>query len=240
MVRRRCIEAVLALALSVAVVPAMAQQAASANTENSRKVAVEKTAENKTAQPQFIQGLEIPASNTKTVKHSSEQVSSVLDKLNSLKDVTTPLYTAFDLPNMMIDKFAASMGVDTKSVNNFSLYGFINDWLGVRYRMGGTSKKGVDCSAFVQKLYSQVFGVDLVRTSREQFFSCRYVKNVDELKEGDLVFFKTSGKGLVTHVGVYLQNNRFVHASSSSGVMISSLLDNYWVKRYVGGGKIQP
>ena len=91
--------------------------------------------------------------------------------------------------------------------------------------MAVTSRDGIDCSAFAFLLLSSVYGVtSLPRTSKEQYEACRHISR-DELQEGDLVFFHTlTGKKHrgVTHVGVYLRNNKFIHASVS-GVMISDL-----------------
>lgn len=121
--------------------------------------------------------------------------------------------------------------------NGNHLYSFIEDWYGVPYRYGGTCRTGIDCSAFVKELYSDVYGAQIKRTSREQFAISNLVKSKKELKEGDLVFFKIRSKN-ITHVGVYLHNGKFVHASRSKGVVISSLDDSYWSKYYAGGGRI--
>lgn len=142
--------------------------------------------------------------------------------------------------NTLQSKYAALLGVLPQAINNFSLYGFIEDWYGVRYRLGGSDKNGIDCSAFVQRLYENVFCINLVRTAFQQFKNCKMVWNTDSLEEGDLVFFHTRGRKRITHVGIYLANNYFVHASSSQGVIISSLTDRYWSRFYAGAGKIKP
>lgn len=135
-------------------------------------------------------------------------------------------------------KYAAILGVLPQTIKNFTLYNFVEEWYGVRYRMGGDSKNGIDCSAFVRRLYENVFCTNLVRTAFEQFNTCQFVKSLDSVKEGDLVFFKTKGNR-ITHVGIYLMNDFFVHASSTRGVMISSLNDEYWGRRYAGAGIIK-
>lgn len=137
----------------------------------------------------------------------------------------------------LLSKYASMMGLSDEMVNNYMLYRFIDDWYGVSYRYGGTDKSGIDCSAFVQKMYQDVYCTDLVRTAREQFHNCKIVWDKDNLNEGDLVFFRTRGKR-ISHVGIYLADDFFVHASSSSGVMISNLSDAYWSRRYAGAGKI--
>lgn len=103
------------------------------------------------------------------------------------------------------------------------------DWKGVRYRLGGTSKRGIDCSAFVQTTFREQFGLDLPRSTYEQEDTGKSI-NRGKLRAGDLVLFGAGSTG--RHVGIYLGNDNFVHASTSSGVMISNLNDNYWKKRY--------
>lgn len=96
-------------------------------------------------------------------------------------------------------------------------------------------KKGIDCSGFTKQLYSQVFNLDIKRSSRDIFSMVNPVKK-DELKEGDMVFFKIRSRS-ISHVGIYLGNNRFAHASSK-GVAVSSLDDAYWSRYYYKGGRV--
>ncbi|CAX60540.1 bifunctional murein DD-endopeptidase/murein LD-carboxypeptidase [Erwinia billingiae] len=103
------------------------------------------------------------------------------------------------------------------------------DWKGVRYRLGGTSKRGIDCSAFVQTTFREQFGLDLPRSTYEQEDTGKSI-NRGKLRPGDLVLFRAGSTG--RHVGIYLGNDNFVHASTSSGVMISNLNDSYWKTRY--------
>ncbi|MBS1783342.1 MAG: C40 family peptidase [Bacteroidetes bacterium] len=135
-------------------------------------------------------------------------------------------------------RYAALLDVVPYAISNFPLYEFIDRWYGVRYQLGGSNLNGIDCSAFVQRLYEQVFCANLVRTAMEQFHNCRLLKDTANLKEGDLVFFHTRGRKRITHVGIYLANGFFVHASSSQGVMISSLREQYWSRYFAGGGKV--
>ena len=104
-------------------------------------------------------------------------------------------------------------------------------WKGVKYRMGGMSKKGIDCSGFVYRTFKDKMLVNLPRTTTLQS-QVGYEINKSELRPGDLVFFKT---GLIfkdNHVGVYMGRNRFLHASTSRGVMISKLSNPYWKDAY--------
>ncbi len=133
-------------------------------------------------------------------------------------------------------KYAMLLDVDVEALKNIPLLASIENWWGTRYRLGGTSKKGIDCSAFTGSLLMAVYGFAAPRTAREQYKATEHIKK-DKLKEGDLVFFNTHGG--VSHVGLYLENNYFVHASSSEGVTISNLDDHYYAKRFVCGGRVE-
>lgn len=145
-------------------------------------------------------------------------------------------------------KYANILGITAAAslIHNLPLYNFIEEWYGVPYQYGGNDKSGIDCSAFVQRMYENVFCMNMVRTAFEQFRECDLVESTENLREGDLVFFYTVSrsrkskkvKRRISHVGVYLANDYFVHASSSSGVMISSLKDSYWSRKFAGAGQI--
>lgn len=105
-------------------------------------------------------------------------------------------------------------------------------WLGVPYRYGGTDYSGVDCSGFVQFVYGKTFDIRLPRTTEEMFDAGYFVRNA-AYNCGDLLFFKNvRGRG-VDHVGIYIGNNKFIHASSSQGVTISNLEDDYYQEHFV-------
>ncbi|MFT4024357.1 MAG: NlpC/P60 family protein [Flavihumibacter sp.] len=131
-------------------------------------------------------------------------------------------------------KYAVLMNQNVEDLWNTELLQFIDDWYGTRYRFGGNSRDGIDCSAFTCQLSSAMFNKTLPRTSREQYDRCQHIPN-SQLQTGDLVFFKNHGG--VSHVGVYLLNNKFVHASTSAGVTISDLNEEYYRKRYMGAGR---
>jgi len=132
-----------------------------------------------------------------------------------------------------IDDFGRMLDVDASRLKNRELYSFILEWYGTPYQFGGQTMKGIDCSGFANVLYKDVYKIQLPRTSKDIAENIKR-KYTDELKEGDLVFFSFGKSGEVNHVGVYLHNNRFVHASTSKGVIISDLTEpwygNYLVK----------
>src|ERR1700754_5309190 len=127
------------------------------------------------------------------------------------------------------------MGVALSATSNMKLFHFVYDWIGTPYRFGGSSRNGIDCSAFTKELYSQVFNMDIQRSSRDIFSMVSPVRK-DDLKEGDLVFFKIHSRR-ISHVGIYLGNNRFAHASSR-GVAINSLDDAYYSRYVYRGGRL--
>ena len=106
---------------------------------------------------------------------------------------------------------------------------YYQNWRGTPYRMGGGNKRGVDCSAFVQNAYQDVYRISLPRTTDAQEDQGRRVLRRN-LREGDLVFFKTGW--FRRHVGIYVGDQRFIHASPTAGVTQSSLKNGYWDKHY--------
>lgn len=116
-----------------------------------------------------------------------------------------------------------------------SLMESFENWKGTKYKWGGDSKKGIDCSALTRRIYDEVFNFPLRRVSIEQVQQGTKIKK-DELKPGDIVFFRP--KNRVNHVGVYVGNSLFINASSSQGVVISSLDNSYWKKYFKYGVRI--
>jgi cell wall-associated NlpC family hydrolase len=134
-----------------------------------------------------------------------------------------------------VDQAAAEVARKTGKVTGDKSWDeVIAPWLGTPYKYGGSSKSGIDCSAFVGALYKEKLGKSLPRTSREQFAQG---SSVGSPQVGDLVFCKESTNAQVSHVGLFVGNNNFVHASSSAGVTVSSLSDSYWKPRYAGARK---
>lgn len=132
-------------------------------------------------------------------------------------------------------KYAQLLNVEVESLANPGLYQFIEKWWGTPYRYGGAAPNGIDCSAYSGTLVHDVYGIVLSRTARAQYADCKKIKKKD-LQEGDLLFFNTR-RG-VSHVGVYLRNGYFTHASVGGGVTISNLEEAYYNKKYIGAGRI--
>jgi len=109
------------------------------------------------------------------------------------------------------------------------LYAQYNSWRGTPYEYGGLSMDGVDCSGFIYKSYKSIFNIDLPRSTKEQVQIGKRVY-INELRAGDLIFFKTGYR--TRHVGIYVEKGKFMHASSSRGVTISSVRDGYWRNHY--------
>ena len=105
-------------------------------------------------------------------------------------------------------------------------------WIGTPYRLGGISREGIDCSGFAWVLHSEVSRRKLPRTTTGQWRASAPV-NVNQLRPGDLLFFNTTGKG-ISHVGVFMEGDQFVHASTSRGVMYSSASEPYWAASFLG------
>lgn len=126
--------------------------------------------------------------------------------------------------------------LDSVKIKDSTLYQFINDWVGVKYKIGGNSKNGVDCSGFSKILYDSIFDVDLPRIAKEQYKFTNRIKK-DSLKLGDLVFFRTRSRS-GWHVGVYLMDGYFVHSENrKTGVKFNNLSDSYYNKTYLSGGR---
>ncbi|QLB14781.1 endopeptidase [Mannheimia granulomatis] len=106
-----------------------------------------------------------------------------------------------------------------------------HEWKGTRYRLGGNSKSGIDCSGFMQVTFRDLFGIDLPRTTTAQAKEGERISK-SELRTGDLVFFNTGRGPNGKHVGVYVKNGQFLHASTRGGVIYSDMESPYWSKAF--------
>lgn len=137
-------------------------------------------------------------------------------------------------PNSAVE---SKLGVTAREIKQNKLYAFVSEWYGTPYKYGGCKKDGVDCSCFTGILYEQVYGRKLGRTTDDMFKECKAI-SPEEAKEGDLFFFKINGNS-ISHVGVFLKNKLFVHASTSKGVIINSIEEAYYKKYLFSAGRVK-
>ena len=123
--------------------------------------------------------------------------------------------------------------------DNKKLYKELKKWLGTPYEYAAhTCGEGTDCSGMVMEVFLTVYGIKVHRNSAKMLEeNCRVI-DLDDLKEGDLVFFCTNGDERVSHVGIYLKDNKFVHASSSRGVAVDDLRQNYYATHFHAAARV--
>ena len=130
----------------------------------------------------------------------------------------------------LLEKYGKIIGVE---VLDQVLYSFIDEWYGTPYKFGGKTKSGVDCSNFSCELLRTVYNFP-----KSYYFSSSKLAQqgkkiqINDAKEGDLVFFSINQNSKISHVGIYLSNNKFVHASTTKGVLINSLEEDYYKRRF--------
>ena len=180
--------------------------------------------------PKFLENISInPGQETETVVNTPVATHS--------GDVPGMAYsTDIEKCNALQFKYSILMEEPVETVTNERLISFLESWYGTPYKFGGVDRIGIDCSAFCSMLMDSVYGVALPRTARSQYEMGVKIKK-DQLEQGDLVFFNTTGG--ISHVGVFLANNKFVHAATSAGVMISDLNDMYYKKRFIGASRVR-
>lgn len=114
----------------------------------------------------------------------------------------------------------------------------IIEYLNTPYQYGGNSKSGMDCSAFIQQVFKNSLNINLPRTTREQYEIGKRIEIISDLKFGDLIYFDTIKGSFPGHVGIYLGEDLFAHASVTQGVTISSLMDEYFKNKFVGASRL--
>lgn len=180
-------------------------------------------------QPTFIENINIQPSSTGPNVTAYSAVNNTISNTFSMEGGNAGIFMPMQF------KYAILLDVPVEALNNMKLFSFIDEWYGTPYRFGGSSKDGIDCSAFTGGLMTAVFGVGLPRMAKDQYNVCERLHK-DELEEGDLVFFHTTRKG-ISHVGIYLGNGKFIHASVNYGVTISDMSEGYYAKAFRGGGR---
>lgn len=184
----------------------------------------------------FIDGIEVrnnPVSSIEITKPVAEVVRGA--NTGSAKGTEKDFEANIESASSIQFKYAQIINCNVETIRNISLYRFIDEWMGTRYRYGGSTSKGIDCSSLAGLLIQTVYHYQLPRTCREQYYECTKVDR-SGLQEGDLVFFNT--RGGVSHVGVYLAEGTFVHASRKNGVIISRLDDPYYDRHFISAGRI--
>ncbi len=199
---------------------------------SAQKKAAGTSASHRTNGSPFIENISVSSSGSGKSKQSEPNLPDLKDNYSYQVEIGNMANIEQSLPKQF--KYAILLDVDVEELNNQDLLDYIDSWWGTPYRYGGNSTDGIDCSAFTQGLLSAVYNIEIPRIAREQKKHCVSIKSA-RLQTGDLVFFNT--RGGVSHVGIYLCNNKFVHASTSNGVTISDLDDQYWSRKYVGAGR---
>ncbi|WP_158559415.1 NlpC/P60 family protein [Deminuibacter soli] len=191
----------------------------------------------KSGNVQFIDGIAVTPGTIVTSKHSSNgDIPGNKKVIYAPPDDVNSTHFNIETADWLQLKYAIVLDASIEKLTNVDLLKIIDHWWGTRYALGGSTENGIDCSAFSLTVERDVYGKSVPRTAQEQYDQTQRVEEND-LREGDLVFFHTSGRK-ISHVGVYLLNNKFVHASTSGGVMVSDLNDTYWRPRYRGAGRI--
>ncbi|MGD0710496.1 MAG: C40 family peptidase [Bacteroidales bacterium] len=134
-------------------------------------------------------------------------------------------------------KYSKILGVKLTGLEDKKFIEEVAGWMGTPYLYGGETTKGVDCSGFVKILYKDVYNLNLYRTAFDLTKNCDSV-NKKDLKTGDLIFFKINSDK-ISHVGIYINDGKFIHASSAKGVIISDLNEAYYKKYFFSAGRLK-
>ncbi len=194
-----------------------------------------------TAKREFLNGIQVTPGYTVTSSHKTDNANKPAEpavKISSGKKANADKTLAgnIETANLLQIKYAIATDATVEKLTNVPLLEVIDKWWGTRYCMGGVTDNCIDCSAFTQIVMRDVYQLSLPRTSQEQYTAAEKIE-LEDLREGDLVFFNTGGKD-ISHVGIYLLNNKFVHAATSGGVMISDLNEKYWQPKFRGAGRV--
>ena len=153
------------------------------------------------------------------------------------KPAHTPAELAASRDSLTYHYYAQTLGLHLAFDENKDLLRTVTDWIGTPYSYGNNSQKGTDCSGFVTRVFREVYGITLKRSSRSMFTTTERVAK-SEMKTGDLVFFRR-GHGPIYHVGIYLKDGKFAHSATNGGVMVSSLNQPYYHRNFYAAGRVK-
>ncbi len=160
-------------------------------------------------------------------------VSILLFACKSKKE--TPSRTERKTTSKELQTLSKKLNISVTKSDNLKLYNYVSDWLGTPHKLGSCTKSAIDCSCFIQGLVEHVYNQKLPRTAAEMHKQSKKV-STGSLKEGDLVFFKINASK-ISHVGLYLKQGWFAHVSTTKGVMINNLEEEYYQKHLVSCGR---
>lgn len=138
--------------------------------------------------------------------------------------------------SLFYNYYAQTLGLKLEYHEDKDLLETVADWIGTPYRAGGNSQRGTDCSGFVTRVYKEVYGITLSRSSRSMFHDVTRVAK-SEMETGDLVFFRRGPGKPIYHVGIYLKNGKFIHSATHGGVIINSLHSPYYKRNFYAAGR---
>jgi lipoprotein Spr len=186
---------------------------------------------------QFLDNLSVTPGKVFIKKSSIGIASEPLSVANTDYETMPSNLSEVEKANWLQLKYSIKMDVAVESIGNIPLLKKIDEWYGTPYNYGGSTKNGVDCSYFTLDVMQGAYNINLKRTAAEQYEQTSRI-NWEDLKEGDLIFFKTEGPNKISHVGIYLSNNKFVHASVRNGVTISDLSEPYYQRTLYSMGRL--
>lgn len=183
----------------------------------------------------------IASANNGAVREKQKQDSSQVRNSDTTKTAVnaTAKATEKKTEKAVVPKTTNTAKKQTKTAAKpTNLEKYAKEWLGAKYVYGAASKKKTDCSGYVMQVYKGFYGISLDHNAQRIYDDGRgYSIKRNKLQEGDLVFFGNFWK--ISHVGIYLKGNRFIHASTSKGVVITSMDDNYWSSKYKGARRFK-
>lgn len=170
-------------------------------------------------------------------QHAFPSAEGMLADAGAGVDVSMKLMKQRMLEQKEMQELSDRLGISITEPTHLDLYREVADWLGTRYRRGGMSRAAVDCSGFTNIIYKNVYGIQLDRVSTTIAKNVKESLEKDELVPGDMVFFSTFKKKYINHVGIYIGDGKFIHASIKKGVIVSSLVEGYYSTAWRKGGR---